>query len=240
MPILTLIGTVHRDREGTVKLRRLLAQLRPLEITLEMSPLALRYRRIHGQSKLLRLERILDRLAAELGRERSHLRNHPAIEDIRSLLALPFEYQAASEYAEEAGIPLSLIDLSEISAIKLKKVESDLITYPNIRVLVNLPETGGPPAAESSRIARALVLRDPGKAVRRDFLKKRRGVEGIGTRDWHMAQEIRHRLVARPERHLVHIGGWVHLVEDDLGETLYSRLLDLAPRRILLEEEADP
>jgi hypothetical protein len=209
--------------------------LRPLEITLEMSPLALRYRRIHGQSRLLRLERILDRLAAELGRERQELRNLPAIEEIRGLLALPFEYQAASEYAEEAGIPLCLIDLSEISAIKLKKVESDLITYPNIRVLVNLPETDRPPPAENSGIARALVLTDPGEAVRRDFLKKRRGMEGVGSRDRHMAEEIRHRLSARPERHLVHIGGWVHLVEDDQGETLYSRLMDLAPRRILLE-----
>lgn len=233
--LLTLVGTVHRDREGIVKLRRLLDRLSPTEITLEMSPLALRYRRIHGRSRLLRLERILRRLAAELGRQEQDLRNHPAIEDIRTLLDLPFEYRAASEYAEKAGISLSLIDLSEISAIKLKKVESDLITYANIRVLVNLPPKGNPPSAESSRVARALVMSDPGEEVRWEFLRKRRGREGIGVRDRHMEREIRRRLGARPGSHLVHIGGWVHLVEDDLGETLYSRLQDLAPRRILLE-----
>jgi hypothetical protein len=200
-----------------------------------MSPLALSYRRIEGRSQRLRLERILDRLAAESGRRREWLWNHPAIEDIRSLLSLPFEYQAASEYAEEAGISMALIDLSEISAIKLKKVESDLITYPNIKILVNLPETECPPPAESARMARAMVLSDPGKAVRGDFLKKRRGLEGIGPRDRNMAREIRCRLDARPEHHLVHIGGWVHMVEDEQGETLYSLLADIKPRLRLLE-----
>lgn len=232
---LTLIGTVHRDREGAVKLRRMLERLRPDEITLEMSPMALRYRRIHGRPQLLRLERILERLATESGREKSTLRNHPAIEDIRALLALPFEYRSASEYAEDVGIPLSLIDLSEISAIKLKKIESGLITYRNIKVLTSLSETDAPPHRESYRVARAMILSAPEKRVRREFLRKRRGVEGIGLRDREMAREIRHRIGSRPLRHLVHIGGWVHLVEDEQGETLYSRLQDLAPRRILLE-----
>jgi hypothetical protein len=232
---LTLVGTVHRDRRGASKLARLLAQLRPDEITLEMSPLALSYRRNQGRIQLLRLERILDRLAAELGRDRQTLRAHPAIADIRTLLAPPFEYQAAASYAEEARIPLTLIDLSEASATKLKKVESDLITYRNIRVLVNLPLDDEPPAEEGYLAARAMVLGNPGETLRRAFLEGRRGREGVGPRDGHMARQIRQRLGAHPERHLVHVGGWVHLVEDDRGETLYSLLQDLAPRRILLE-----
>ncbi len=234
-PLLTLIGTIHRDREGAVKLRRLLERLRPDEITLEMSPLALHYRRTEGLRQLQRLEAVLDRLASELGLQRQDLWKHPAIEGIRSLLTLPFEYRAASEFAEETGIPVGLIDLSEISEIKLAKVESELITIRNIRVLASLPETRAVSSAESRRIARAMVLSNPETAVRQDFLEKRRGREGIGFRDRHMEREIRRRLEARPKGRLVHIGGWVHLVEDDQGETLYSRLMDLTPRRILLE-----
>lgn len=236
---LTLIGTVHRDHRGGSKLAQLLAQLRPDEITLEMSPLALSYRQNHGRIQLLRLERILDRLAAELGRERQILRAHPAIADIWTLLAPPFEYQAAASYAKKTRIPLTLIDLSEVSETKLKKVESDLITYRNIRVLVNLPTDGDPPAEEGYEVARAMVLGNLGEPLLRAFLERRRGREGIGPRDQHMARQIRHRLDARPERHLVHIGGWVHLVEDAREETLYSRLKDLGPRRLLLEQGPD-
>lgn len=232
---LTLIGTVHRDRHGESKLRRLLNELRPGEITLEMSPAALSYRQHHARAQLLRLERILDRLAAELGRDRQALQAHPSVADIWALLAPPFEYRSAAAYAEAAGIPLSLVDLSEVSAAKLKKVESDLITYRNLKVLVGLPAESETTAEEGYAVARSMVLGNAGRAVRRSFLEKRRGREGVGPRDAWMAEEIRRRLNAHPQRRLAHIGGWVHLVEDDGGETLYSRLQDLAPRRLLLE-----
>lgn len=232
---LTLVGTVHRDRCGEEKLLRLLEALRPDELTLEMSPAALDYRNGYARTHLLRLERILDRLAEELGRDRRGLRAHPAVDDIWTLLAPPFEYRAAAAYAGEAGVPLSLIDLSSVSTVKLRRVESDLITYRNLKVLVGLPEKAAREGDEGYEVARAMVREGAGEAVRHAFLRGRRGEEGIGPRDLHMAGEIRRRLAARPERHLVHIGGWVHLVEDDEGETLYSRLRDLEPRRLLLE-----
>jgi hypothetical protein len=79
-----------------------------------------------------------------------------------------------------------------------------------------------------------MVQRDRGEAIRQAFLAGRRGEEGIGRRDRHMAGEIRRLLAARPGR-LVHIGGWVHLVADREGETLYSRLEELSPERLILD-----
>jgi hypothetical protein len=49
-----------------------------------------------------------------------------------------------------------------------------------------------------------------------------------------MAKQIRHLLAERQGSHLVHIGGWVHLIEDERGETLYGLLRDLNPVRELL------
>jgi hypothetical protein len=230
----TLVGTVHRDPLGAERLRPLLQRLRPGLLTVEMSESAFAYRQLEARRQLLRLERLLDQLAAESGRDRRELERHGAIADIRTLLCLPFEYREAAAYAEQAAIPLQLVDLSEVSARKLKKVESDLITYRNLRILVDLPPRAERSPEEGYQTARAMVTADPGEAVRRAFLERRRGEEGIGPRDRWMAQKIRRLLADYPGRHLVHVGGWVHLIEDDRGETLYSLLSDLQPQRLLL------
>lgn len=229
---LTLVGTVHRDSRGEERLARLLRQLAPDELTLEMSPTSLRYREERGHLLLQRLDRILTRLGVP-DRDREALENHPALADIRSLIALPFEYRAAADYAKQHRIPLSLIDLPEVSQRKLQRVESELITLPNLRALLAHPAL--PASAETYHSAAALVLRQSSAAVRAAFLAGRRGSEGIGPRDREMAATIRRHLDAAPQLSLVHIGGWVHLIDDPAGETLFSLLSDLAPQRLLLD-----
>jgi hypothetical protein len=229
---LTLVGTVHREPQGREKLTALLERLNPDAITLEMSPYAIAFRRGRGPLLLARLEAILDRLAVETGSHAGELAAHREVVGIRSLLGLPFEFQAAAAYAAAAGIPLDLLDSSLVSARKLRRVERELLTLGNLQVLVRLPVA--PPPSESPVTARRMVLEDPGLAVRQAFLSGRRGTEGIGPRDIRLAQKIRRRLKDCPGSHLVHIGGWVHLVEDDRRETLFSLLEDLHPERVLL------
>lgn len=231
---LTLIGTVHRDPRGAALLLSWLRRLQPSILTLEMSEKAFSYRQREARGLLLRLDRILARLARELLVDPAELQAHPAVTDIRNLLALPFEYQAAATYAAEAVISLHLIDRSDISAAKLRRVERELITYRNLKVLATRPEFAEKTVFEGYGQARAMITRDSGQAVRQAFLAGRRGEEGIGPRDRWMAEQIRQLLAVRRGMHLVHVGGWVHLVEDPLGETLYSLLTDLEPQRLLL------
>lgn len=234
-PALTLVGTVHRDPQGAERLLTLLRRLRPDLVTLEMSEKAFAYRQEKASLQLLRLERILARLSAELPADLQELQAHPAVAGIRTLLALPFEYQAAAAYGAEMAVPLHLIDLSDVSAAKLRRVESDLITYRNLRILVTLPPRAEKSDYEGYGRAHAMLALGPGEAARQAFLEGRRGAEGIGPRDRWMAGQIRRLLAARPGAHLVHVGGWVHLVEDaEREETLYSLLADLAPQRLLL------
>lgn len=229
---LVLVGTVHRDPAGEERLAALLDTLGPDLLTLEMSPAAARYRRTRGLLLAARLERILSRLSGEQERPREELSTHPAARDIRTLLALPYEYRAAAAHAERARIPLELIDLDEISLRKLRRVEEELVTYRNLRTLLRLPPTPAP-GAEDYRLARTLLRPEALARLREDFLARRRGDEGIGHRDADMAATLRRLCAACPQACLVHIGGWVHLVDDPLGETLYSRLRDLAPERLL-------
>jgi hypothetical protein len=238
LPQLTLIGTVHRDPHGRKRLTALLEKLQPELLTLEMSPFALQYRQTRGQPQRMRLERILQRLARETGCSLRRLQSHPAVRDIYSLLALPYEYQAARCFANRAGIALELLDDSKISSRKLERVESELITLRNLKILTSLPGAESLPQPESYATAQNL-LGDPAAAdVCRTFLNQRRGREGVGPRDLVMAERIRRLLEQTSARHLAHIGGWVHLLDDPLGETLFSRLADLAPCRRLLVEPA--
>jgi len=234
-PKLTLVGTVHRDQHGHQHLSTLLEQLQPHLLTLEMSPYALHYRQTRGRQQLLRLERILERLAAETGRPVQELKTCQAIRDIFKLLALPYEYCAARDFADRRGCRLELVDVAEVSALKLKRVETGLITYHNLKVLIALPEQEASQCQESYGTAQTLLLNDPAASICAAFLRQRRGTEGVGPRDRAMAEQIR-RLLQGGSGHLVHVGGWVHLLTDPLGETLFSRLGEYAPVRRLLVE----
>jgi len=237
-PKLTLVGTVHRDPFGHQRLTTLLEQLQPDLLTVEMSRYALHYRNTRGQSLQLRLERILERLAADTDRPPEGLMTCQAVSDIHKLLEFPYEYRAAREYADRRCCRLELIDMANVSALKLKRVESGLISYRNLKILTALPEDNLSPRQESYRTAQSLLLDDPAASVCAAFLRQRRGPEGVGPRDRAMAEQIRRLLQGIPGRHLVHIGGWVHLLADPRGETLFSRLSEFSPhRRLLVEPE---
>jgi len=236
---LILIGTVHRDPQGHQNLASLLEQLQPDLLTLEMSPFALEYRRSRGRRQMLRLERILQRLSAETGRPLQELKTCRAVIDIQVLLAMPYEYRATRKYADRHQCRLVLIDVSEVSAHKLRRVESELTTYHNLKTLVSLPDEGIPLHQESYATAQLLLQTAPGDAVCEAFLRRRRGPEGVGRRDQVMADQLRRLRNRHPGRRLVHVGGWVHLLEDPHEETLFSRLADLSPQRRLLVERID-
>jgi len=235
LPKLTLVGTVHRDPRGHQNLSTLLEQLQPDLLTLEMSPYALHYRQNRGRPLLLRLERLLERLAAETGRPVQELKTCQAVRDIFRLLTLPYEYCAARNYADRHGCRLELVDVAEISALKLQRVETGLITYHNLKVLIALPEEEASQRQESYGTAQDLLLNNPAASVSAAFLRQRRGAEGVGPRDRAMAEQIS-RLLQAGSVHLVHVGGWVHLLTDPLGETLFSRLGEFSPIRRLLVE----
>jgi hypothetical protein len=230
---ITLIGTVHHDPRSAAPLAELLARLQPDRLTVEISPEVVTYRQTHGLFLQRRLEMIVERLARAAAP--SVVGDHPGIVAIRNLLDLPYEFRVACEYGREKGIEVQAIDQSESSLAKLRPVEDRLISLRHLKQVASVPPTAPPENAHCYALARQL-LASPDAGLRRAFLQGCRGTEGIGPRDRHLAAKIRAQAQSQPG-HLVHIGGWVHLLDDPDNETLYSLLSDLQPRRLLLDPD---
>ena len=225
---------MHHDPRSAAPLAELLGQLHPDQLTVEISPDVVDYRQTHGVLLLRKLGMILKRLVGPSSQQPS-LYKHPAIVTIRNLLGLPYEFHVACTYAEEKGIELHAIDQADLSLAKLRPVEERLITLQHLRAIASSPWGSPPSYVRNYELARQL-LSAPDAGMRASFLNGCRGEEGIGPRDQHLAEKIR-ALVQDHPGHLVHIGGWVHLIEDPRNETLYSLLGDLNPQRILLDPD---
>ena len=235
MSTITLIGTVHHDPRSAAPLADLLAQLQPDRLTVEIAPEVVLYRQTHGVLLLRKLGMIVERLTGA-PTVAPPLAEHHGIKTIRTLLGLPYEFRVARSYARQRGIEVQAIDRSDSSLAKLRPVEEHLISLRHLKKIISSPKAA--PADNPARryeLARQL-LASPDDKLRSAFLHGCRGEEGIGPRDRHLAEKIR-SLGKNHPGHLVHIGGWVHLLDDPAGETLYSLLADLQPRRILLNPD---
>ena len=232
---LTLIGTVHHDPRSAAPLAQLLGELHPDQLTVEICPHFVVYRQTHGVLLQRKMGMILERLAGQSPPSASPLQDHPDIVAIRNLLGLPYEYCVASTYAQKKRIELHAIDEADTSLLKLRQVEERLISLQHLKRLASSPGGAAPSHAHRYEVARQL-LSTPDVRMRAAFLKGCRGEEGIGRRDEQLAEKIR-TLVHSDSGHLVHIGGWVHLIDDPGNETLYSLLKDLNPQRILLDPD---
>ncbi|MDO9081571.1 MAG: hypothetical protein Q7U44_12285 [Desulfuromonadales bacterium] len=237
MSTLTLIGTVHHDPRSAAALAALLAQLQPDRITVEISPDVVLYRQTHGVLLLRKLGMIVERLAGAPALAPPPA-EHPGIKTIRTLLGLPYEFRVACTYARKRGIEVQAIDQADSSLAKLRPVEERLISLRHLKKIISSPKGTPPDNTHRYELARQL-LATPDAQLRSAFLQGCRGEEGIGPRDRHLAEKIRSLARSQPG-HLVHIGGWVHLLDDPAGETLYSHLADLQPRRILLDPDQPP
>ena len=199
---------------------------------MEIAPSVVAYRQTHGVLLLRKLEMIVDRLAGPSAPP-SVLGAHPAIVALRNLLGLPYEFAVASTYARKRGIEVLAIDQAESSLSKLRQVEERLISLQHLKRITASPGEAPPDNARRYELARQL-LESRDARERGAFLHGCRGEEGIGPRDRQLAARIRCLAQEQPG-HLVHIGGWVHLLDDPGHETLYSLLGDLHPRRLLLD-----
>lgn len=231
----TLIGTVHHDPRSAQFLARLLEELKPDQLTVEIAPSVVAYRQTHGLLLLRRLTMILERLVGLMTMPLSLLSAHPSIVTIRNLLALPYEFHEACVYAQRRGLEVHAIDQGGDSLRKLRHFEESLVSLSHLKRLAASPAGSPPNPVERYELARQL-LTSVDIGLRRDFLQGCRGEEGVGPRDRHLAGQIR-LLSNKHPGHLVHIGGWVHLLDDPGGETLYTLLSDLHPQRILLHPE---
>lgn len=190
-----------------------------------------------GYARLLRLLRRErpDRVSVEVSRASVEYRRGPGrakrrllagtpgreARELRAALRMPFEVRAARAYARETGVPVALLDPSRFAREKIAELDawaSEVIARggdaPGAADLA--------PRAATRAAGAAPLLRDP----------------ELDERDAIAARRLRRWAEANPYATILHVGGHEHLVDDERGRSLYARLRDLAPRRILLGASA--
>ncbi len=224
---LVMIGTVHRDPKGFGKLLRVLEREDPVFITVEISPYALEFRAKQASYFRAILRENLKKIQGEDGMSYRCFLSHGEILGIFLLLKAPFEWKAAEAFAEKRKVGLKAIDLSAFSEEKLACI-SELIDPDNLRALLR----NSSPSIDSQvgwKYKRAQTLWNSTAVA--GFIS-----EEVQQRERHMAGEIRRLMEKSHKGKMLHVGGWEHLLPAPQGKSLYERLQEFRPRRILLNE----
>jgi hypothetical protein len=224
---LVMVGTVHRDPKGFGKLLRILEREAPDFITVEISPYALEFREKQASHFRAILRENLQKIQREEGESYRRFLSRGEIQGIFLLLKVPFEWKAAKEYARRSRIGLKAIDLSTYSEEKLAQI-SELIHLDNLRALLRRPQ---PPIENrvDRQYMRARTLWSSPASIGSTS-------EETQERERHMAGEIRRLMDGFKKKKGLHVGGWEHLVPASRGESLFARLENLNPRRLLLSD----
>jgi pheromone shutdown protein TraB len=227
---LVLIGTVHHDPRGYDRLLRVLPDVQPDIVTLELSPYGRGFRAKHSG----KLSRRIQSLAQTLqGSEYSTAGLLPAaVQQLLSAVTLPFEYCAARDYARASNIPLYCIDLSHISRRRLLMLKDEGLTRRNIAVLLKLPDKNLQNSVNLCYKRAAAAWHAQGDRHRPGAAVDQADIE----RDAHMSRRLRNLHARFPCKRIAHIAGWEHCADSAGAPTLYGLLRDLRPQRILLFE----
>ncbi len=193
---LIMLGTIHRDREGAGRLRRLIDALKPRVLALEFSSYGMMFRRMHGE----RLRNKVNAIVHEMRDSGEHVSGQ-ALDLLYDYIGLPFEYAVASRYAEEVGIPLYLVDAGAFSYQKLKEMDA-LLCPDNIRTWFSAWDYNGDALQKEMVLAR-LFYEQGVKAFSYS--------DEMLVRDRHVAHRL--TLLARQHRgkRMLHVCGWQHL-----------------------------
>ncbi len=228
--VVLLVGVVHRDPRGKIKLSQLLGEEKPAFISVEISRYSRVFRARNAGTLRATLRKNLARIHEEDGLGWQDILSHGEIQGIFSFLREPYEWRAAEDYARKAGAIIKDIDLSWSSEEKLSHIP-ELVSLENLRSLLRLSSPKLQHHAQQQyRRAGFLFAHPP------SVWPKGREEED---REIFLANELRRIIQGAGERQVVHIGGWEHLLEFPDGISFYGLLKDFHPARILLTEDIE-
>ncbi len=221
-PEIILVGVVHRDPQGFDKAMDLLAELRPLVVSVEISPFSWHWRR-RWQA------RWQAQFQAGLATLPPARRRHVAVQQVAAQIALPFEARAAVEYARRCRLTWQAVDINALAREHLPRYRSELLQPENLRHLTATPDGDLPTlvrreyerAARLLRLPAALLPLGPGGTAPQQTLREK-------------VMAARITRLARRWSPLVHLGGWEHLVYTGEFLTLADFLARWQPQRLLL------
>ena len=230
---LLLIGAVHRDPHGAVRLGKLLAEERPVALAVEVSPYGLFYRQRNFRFLRRQLIRRVKRLARKLD---VSWRDWGQINAIEIQLAVPFEYRTAQKYCRDTGAALACIDSSLWSKGWIDEQWQRLLSSENLKVLLGCsPVTLTEEVEREYRVA-AHLLKEQEQSLASAYTQAWFSDPLWQQREMELAQTLEETYARVQEGRVAYVGGWQHLLSPSTGGTLYGRVKHLQPRRILLND----
>lgn len=229
-----LIGTVHKDLNGPRRLKGALHKEQPAILTLEATQAFIELEE-KGESS-----HIIDALARNNASEQivSYFREIAETAN--------YECKISKEYVQEKRIPLHLIDDAESDRLRSKYYNRTALEEKVHNFEKAIPGLNKDPMRLNElRENKILVIDRFYNFIKnlfggeyelpfsRGFLGSRR--DGLGKRDETMANKLRELANNNKDAKIVHVGGLGHLLDDEKGETLYSRLKgEFNPTRAVL------
>jgi hypothetical protein len=112
-----------------------LEEIRPAAISLEVSPASVDLRLRWSRDWMKVFKSRLEMVGFILGVSPSRLMAGAGLRGVFEYLRLPYEYRAARAYALERDVPLFLLDDSKLAASYLNRVQQEILTEDNLRLL---------------------------------------------------------------------------------------------------------
>lgn len=225
-----LIGIRHSDRHGSRRLKSALEFEKPKILTFEGSADYSLEEALNTQNKKIIELFTMKNVSKKLIKEYLSMINQ----------WLAFEEKGCLRYARENNIPIYFIDepiwrqehkgemesklritLSTISSLETKRIEK--------MIKKQIGDTCQQDKRDDNyRLAHSIFNNKSYSKMNEQIILEQidDGLKSgmFGRRDENMAKEIRALAINNNGAKIVHIGGLAHLLEDEKGETLYSRL----------------
>ncbi len=219
MARVVLIGVVHGEPGAEERLLRLLREIGPRTVGLEVSTFSIDFRRRHGE----RLRALLERRVARLG-----LGGHEGpISWLRRYLDVPFEWAASERFARETGAEILALGDPRAAAGFLDLVEEELLAAES---LARGFASGAAEAdVESAKRRARRLFSEPDRYV---FAGDR---HLLAWRDSAAALALRKRASELPgDAAVAYVAGFEHVLVRGDVPNVGRALADLSPERILL------
>jgi hypothetical protein len=233
---LILVGTVHLDSEGSRDLYKIIQNLKPSILTVEISRFSVNYRLSNQKKWLLRLGDLKYKLPEER-------RDHSGLKLLKLQLQVPFEWEVAHKYNKANNVPCLAIDSGSLARNELPLWNSKLLTRKNLLKITDQPDfdldNHFRECYSMARIALTTPSHLPNPSYHlfwpsEKFWGKREKTLACRIRKIHGSGLLNSGFSSKTSIHHVHICGWMHLMAGAPQKTLADLLSDLTPTRILL------
>lgn len=227
---LLLIGTVHGDPDGAIRLREILRRENPDLILVEVSPYGLAYRKRNMRRLRILLRRRLNRIARVHGiswKSRSHL------QALFARIQMPFEYRSSFRFCRDNDAEFHCIDLSSESKRLITEQWEEMFGLPNLEALMREPPEGLRLSIEKTYGLASRLVGEAERSLLNPYVREWMEDPGWQKREAHLAEEIHRRFGQMIGGRLAYVGGWQHLLYPTDAGTVCDRLAHLQPRRVL-------